>query len=175
MCPRTLFEVPLKKKDEIEFEEVDLGEVVRDTVEIVGPEALKKGIELDTDASGSLSVRGDRVHLEQVILNLAMNGIDAMQDCAPGHRKLSIKATPIDNFAVEVSVADTGMGISPDGLKKIFDPFYTTKSQGTGLGLSIARTIVETYGGKIHAENRPEGGALVCFTMPLSKSKPTRT
>jgi signal transduction histidine kinase len=161
----------LKKKDEIELQEFDLSDVISDTLQIVGPEALRKGVEVNSyNANGALPFRGDRIQLQQVIMNLAMNGIDAMQDCDPGHGKISIKAALTDDAAIEVSVADSGTGIPPDRLNKIFDAFYTTKGHGTGLGLSIARTIVETYGGKIWAENRPGGGALFCFTLPLSKA-----
>ena len=160
----------LKKKSEDELEEIDLGEVVHDTLQIVGPEALKKGIGLVADQEiGRFVVRGDRIHLQQVILNLAMNAIDAMQTCEPGAGKMSIRAALNGDSAVKVWVEDSGMGIPPDKLGKIFDAFYTTKKQGTGLGLSIARTIIETYGGKIWAENRLGGGAMFCFTVPLLK------
>jgi signal transduction histidine kinase len=103
-------------------------------------------------------------------MNLAINGIDAMHDCEPGEAKMLISTVLVDGSAVRVSVADSGTGVPPGELSKIFDAFYTTKGHGTGLGLSIARTIVETYGGKIWAENRPGGGATFFFTMPLAKA-----
>jgi signal transduction histidine kinase len=84
---------------------------------------------------------------------------------------MSIKTALINDSAVEVSVEDFGIGIPPDRLNKIFDAFYTTKRQGTGLGLPITRTIIESYGGKIWAENRPGGGAMFCFTLPLSSAE----
>ena len=159
----------LKKEEAEELEEFDLTEVVKDSSEIVRPEASKKGVELNvTLANGSLPVRADRVHVQQVILNLAMNGLDAMHSCGSG--KLSIETALVDETAIEVSVTDSGTGIPKDRLNKIFDAFYTTKRQGTGLGLSIARTIVETYGGKIWAENGSEGGAMFRFTLPLSRT-----
>jgi signal transduction histidine kinase len=117
-----------------------------------------------------LPVRGDRIQVQQVLMNLAMNGIDAMHDCRPGEAEMLISTALVGGSAVRVSVADSGTGVPPDALNKIFDAFYTTKGHGTGLGLSIARTIVETYGGKIWAENRPGGGATFFFTMPLSKA-----
>ncbi|HET7166379.1 MAG TPA: ATP-binding protein [Pseudolabrys sp.] len=161
----------LKKRVESEMQEFDFNDVISDTVQIVGPEALKKGVDLSVhNANGALPVRGDRIQLQQVIMNLAMNGIDAMQGCGPGQGKMSIKTSLTEDSAVEVSVADSGSGIPPDRLNKIFDPFYTTKGHGTGLGLSIARTIVETNGGRIWAENRPGGGAMFCFTLPVSKA-----
>jgi len=161
----------LKKKDEIEMQEFDLNDVISDAMEIVGPEAVKKGVEVSAyRANGTLPVRGDKIQVQQVILNLAMNGLDAMQDGDTANNKISIKTALVDHTAVEVSVADTGTGIPPERLNKVFDTFYTTKRQGTGLGLSIARTIIETYGGKIWAENRTGGGAMFCFTLPLSKA-----
>ena len=164
----------LKKRDEIEMQEFDLNDVISDTMQIVGPEALKKGVELNSyNANGALPVRCDRVQLQQVIMNLAMNGIDAMHECDPGRGQMSIKTALIDDSAVEVSVEDFGIGIPPDKLNKIFDPFYTTKKQGTGLGLLIARTIIEAYGGKMWAENRAGGGAMFCFTLPLSRADAT--
>jgi signal transduction histidine kinase len=93
-----------------------------------------------------------------------------MNDCDPGRRLMSIQIALIDEDAIEVSVADSGSGIPPDKLNMIFDAFYTTKEQGTGLGLSIARTIIETFGGRIWAENRPAGGAVFRFTLPLSRN-----
>ena len=118
----------------------------------------------------SLPIRAEQIHLEQVILNLATNGMDAMANSAAGKRKISIQTALTGGPDVEVSVTDSGTGIPPEKLKDVFDTFYTTKQEGTGLGLSIARTIVETYGGKIWAENRSGGGAVFRFTLPLSGS-----
>ena len=160
----------LKKRDAIELQDFDLNDAVRDALQILRPEALKRGVALDADEANSpLPVRADRIHLQQVILNLAVNGMDAMQDCAPGGGKISIQTALADESAIEVRVANSGTGIPTDKLNRIFDTFYTTKRDGTGLGLSVARTIVETYGGKIWAENRPGGGAMFRFTLPLSR------
>jgi len=161
----------LKKRNQSELQEFDLTDVVDDTVQIVRPEARKKGIDLTAMNTGfPLPVRGDRIQVQQVLMNLAMNGLDAMHDCRPGEAKMLISTALVDGSAVRVSVADSGTGVPPNKLNEIFDAFYTTKGQGTGLGLSIARTIVETYGGKIWAENRPGWGATFFFTMPLSKA-----
>ena len=92
-------------------------------------------------------------------------------DCAPGKRRLAFHTAMIGDSEVEVSVADSGTGIPNDKLKDVFETFFTTKPQGTGLGLSIARTIVETYGGRIWAENRTGGGAVFRFTLPLAKTQ----
>jgi signal transduction histidine kinase len=161
----------IKRRDAIEMQDFDLNDIIVDTMQIVGPEALKKGAQLSVqNPNGPLPVRGDHIQLQQVFMNLAMNGIDAMNDCDPGQRLMSIQIALIDEDAIEVSVADSGSGIPPDKLNMIFDAFYTTKEQGTGLGLSIARTIIETFGGRIWAENRPAGGAVFRFTLPLSRN-----
>ena len=116
-------------------------------------------------------MRADHIQLQQVILNLAVNGMDAMQNCATGTGKMSIQTALVGDSEVEVCVNDSGTGIPDDKLGDVFGTFYTTKRTGTGLGLSIARTIVETYGGKIWAANRPGGGAAFRFTLPLSKEQ----
>ena len=119
-------------------------------------------------AAQRLPIRADKVHVQQVIINLAINAMDAMLDAAP-ERKLMFQTMLTDESKVEVSISDTGGGIPSDQLGTVFDPFYTTKPAGTGLGLSIARAIVETYGGKIWADNRPEGGAVFRFVLPLAQ------
>jgi signal transduction histidine kinase len=96
--------------------------------------------------------------------------MDAMASRDPGSRRLTLETALSGDADVEVSVSDSGVGIPPDRLERIFDTFVTTKPQGTGLGLSIARTIVETYGGRIWAENRFEGGAVFRFTLPLART-----
>ena len=160
----------LKKSSQAELREFDLKDVVRDALHILEPEALKRGVALNAEqAEAPLPVRADQVHLQQVILNLALNGMDAVQTCAPGDGKISIQSALVGESAIEVSISDSGAGIPKDRLNRVFDTFYTTKPEGTGLGLSIARTIVETYGGRIWAENRPAGGAIFRFTLPLSK------
>ena len=121
-----------------------------------------------------LPVRADSIHLQQVILNLARNGMDAMTKAALGARTITIQTGLLAESTVEVSVSDSGTGIPEHKLGEIFDTFYTTKEHGTGLGLSIARTIVETYGGKIWAENRPVGGAVIRFILPLIRQSASR-
>jgi C4-dicarboxylate-specific signal transduction histidine kinase len=166
----------MKDQSEAEVEEFDFGEVIADAVNILTPEAAKRGVTLRTDGVHRLLlVRADRIQLQQVILNLANNGMDAMADKAAGDRIITIQATLPEESRLEVSVIDSGPGVPEDKLTAVFDTFYTTKKHGTGLGLSIVRTIVETYGGKIWAHNRPEGGAVFRFTLPLSgPHNPTR-
>jgi signal transduction histidine kinase len=160
----------LKKSDQEEWHEFDLNDAVRETLRVVRSEASKRGVQLHAyQPDASLPVRGDPVHVQQVILNLAMNGMDAMQANTPGRGRMSIETTLSDGNAIQVLVTDSGIGIPADKINQVFDPFYTTKEHGTGLGLSIARTIIETYGGKIWAENRPGGGTAFRFTLPLAR------
>lgn len=140
---------------------------------LLSPEANRRNIDLCvTGINVSIPVRADPVHLQQVILNLVTNAMDAMTDTPPNARKIAIRTAPAGESTVEVSVCDTGTGVPEHELNKVFDTFYTTKEQGTGLGLSVARTIIETYDGKIWAENQPKGGAVFRFTLPLIHWKP---
>ncbi len=156
----------LKRKSDVQ--ECDLGAAIADAVQLLSPEASKRNIDLRVRGiQQALLVRADPVHLEQVILNLATNAMDAMSDTALDARKIVIRTDLAEGSMVEVSVSDSGPGIPEHKLSEIFDTFYTTKAKGTGLGLSIARRIIETYGGKIWAENQAVGGAVFRFTLPL--------
>jgi signal transduction histidine kinase len=157
------------RTDERALGEVSINRAIADVLHIVEPEAAKRGISIAFDqGSQELSVRADHVHLQQVLLNLALNGMDAMKDATP-NRRMVFQTSQTSDAKVEVAVLDTGTGIPEHRLKEIFDSFVTTKQQGTGLGLSIARTIVEMYGGRIWAENRQDGGAAFRFVLPLVK------
>lgn len=158
------------RTDDTAPREASINRAISDVLHIVELEAAKRGIAIDCEQSSQqLSVRADRVHLQQVLLNLALNGMDAMQDVS-GERRMVFRTAQVDEARIEIAVLDNGMGI-PDGkLKEIFDSFVTTKQHGTGLGLSIARTIVEMYGGRIWAENREHGGAAFRFVLPLARS-----
>jgi signal transduction histidine kinase len=112
-------------------------------------------------------VKGDPIQLQQVILNLIVNAMDATSDLPAGKRRVSIWTTYKDKSA-EASIADCGPGIPPDDLKRVFDPLFTTKAGGMGMGLSIARTIIEAHRGKLSAENPPDGGALFRIELPLN-------
>jgi signal transduction histidine kinase len=150
--------------------EVSINRAIADVLQIVEPEAAKRGIAINYDhVPQELSVRADHVHLQQVLLNLALNGMDAMTDATP-NRRMVFQASQVSDAKVEVAVLDSGTGIPEHRLTEIFDSFVTTKQHGTGLGLSIARTIVEMYGGKIWAENRQHGGAAFRFVLPLARS-----
>ena len=156
----------LLTKAPFELKNFDLNDLVRDTIEFLS--TLPRKVELvSVTTPDGLPILGDRIQLQQVILNLVMNGIDAMKDAPGEHRIISIRTSRVDNFA-ELSVSDRGPGI-PDGkLKEIFEPFYTSKAQGMGMGLSIARTIIEAHYGLIFARNRDHGGASFRIKLPLS-------
>ena len=160
----------LKKRSEIDWQEFDVRDVVDSAVQILHGEAEQRKVLVDCiQAGGQLSVRADRIHLQQVILNIATNAMDAMLDSAPEARRLLLRTDLNEGSKVAVSIADTGKGFPGDQLARAFETFYTTKTDGTGLGLTISRAIVETYGGKIWAANRPEGGAVVSFVLPLAR------
>ncbi len=164
----------LKERNEVELKTFDLNDVCRSTISIVGPEAKKRGVNLICNSEkAALPIYADDVHLQQVFINLTMNALDAMdtaQVVSAENRDIEIKTALIGDSEVEVSVSDAGIGIPSDKLKRIFEPFFTTKSQGTGLGLSIVRTIIESYGGRIWAENRSSQGATFRLILPLAKA-----
>ena len=157
----------LLKKTPFELKIVDLNEIVRETTEFLAGLADARGVELMTTASETaLRIEGDHIQLQQVILNLVVNAMDAMTELAEPQRIVRIATGAVDGRA-ELSVLDTGSGIPADMLKTIFEPFFTTKEHGMGMGLSIARTIVEAHGGRIWADNRATGGAAFRISLPL--------
>jgi signal transduction histidine kinase len=161
----------LKREGEVRQQEFDLNGAIADALRLLSPEAARRSVTLHTNGVHQpLSVNADRIHVQQVILNLAANAMDAMTDTPPHARAITIQTALAGVSEVEVSISDSGTGIPKHKLGQVFDTFYTTKTHGTGLGLSIARTIVENYGGKIRVENRIEGGAVFRFTLPLLRS-----
>lgn len=157
----------LKKRGEIDWQEFDLNEVTTSAIRILRGEAERRSVVVSSSQTPrQLPVRADRVHVQQVILNLATNAMDAMLEGT--ERRLMLDTALSKDSKVELSISDTGRGIPDEQLASVFEPFYTTKPTGTGLGLSIARAIVETYGGKIWAANRPEGGAIFRVVLPLA-------
>jgi signal transduction histidine kinase len=150
---------------------VDLNDAVRAVVKIIASEVERRGVVLRTLLSAeALTVRCDPIHLQQVLMNLVMNGMDAMDGEARPHNLTIRTRRNVEYDVVEVRISDSGQGIPERALTSIFDAFITTKPQGTGLGLPIARTILESYGGSIWAENR-QRGAVFSFTLPLAKTQ----
>jgi len=160
----------LNERKTADLQALDLNDTVPELIKIVTPEVVKREITLRVVlAPETLPVRADPIHMQQVVINLVMNAMDAMTD-APGPRNLTIRTRRhAESDVAEVRVSDSGTGIREESLEHIFEAFVTTKPQGTGLGLPIARTIVESYGGTIWAENRLRG-AVFCFTLPLASA-----
>jgi signal transduction histidine kinase len=157
----------LLKKAPFELKNIDLIDLVRETVEFLSALAIARKVELvSMITQNALPIVGDRIQLQQVILNLVVNGIEAMKDTPTENRIISIRTSRVEKFA-ELSVSDRGPGIPEDELKKVFEPFYTSKSGGMGMGLSIARTIIEAHNGLIWAKNRDHGGASLRIRLPL--------
>jgi two-component system sensor kinase FixL len=157
----------LVKKAPPELQSLDLADAVAEVVRLVDSDALIRGIHLNVELPPGLPrVRGDRIQLQQVILNLVVNGFDAMKD-VPGERSLTVRAESRPGGEVVVTVLDSGPGIPPDRLDAIFTPFFSTKPDGLGMGLAICRTIVASMGGRIWAENAEPRGARVQFSLPV--------
>jgi PAS domain S-box-containing protein len=145
---------------------VGVNELIREMIVVLGGEATRYSISIRTELAADLpQVMGDRVQLQQVLMNLMINGIDAMKD-VDGMRELSIKSQPAENEQLQVSVSDTGVGLPPKQADQIFNAFFTTKPHGTGMGLRISRSIIESHGGRLWAADNSPRGASFCFTLP---------
>jgi signal transduction histidine kinase len=157
----------LLKKAPFDPKNFDLNEVVRETVDLLSAVAVGRKVELSSFlAPIALPIICDHIQLQQVIINLVVNAIDAMKDTPTANRIINIRTSRVENFA-ELSVLDRGPGIPEDKLKQVFEPFFTSKAEGMGMGLSIARTIIEAHNGRIWAENQDHGGASFRIRLPL--------
>jgi PAS domain S-box-containing protein len=156
----------LFKKGTPQRELVDVNEVAREMIVLLGDEASRHSISVRTELAEDLPhVTGDRVQLQQVLMNLIVNGVDAMHD-VDGRRELIIKSQPAENNELLLSVSDTGVGLPRHQADQIFNAFFTTKTQGTGMGLRISRSIIESHGGRLWAADNSPRGASFCFTLP---------
>src|SRR6266436_5075012 len=145
---------------------VDVNEVIREMIVLLRSEATRHSISVQTELASDLpQVMGDRVQLQQVLMNLLLNGIDAMKD-VDTTRELIINSLPAKNGHVMVSISDTGVGLPAQQAEQIFDAFFTTKPHGTGMGLRISRSIIESHGGRLWAADNTPRGASFCFTLP---------
>jgi PAS domain S-box-containing protein len=162
----------LLRNREMEIRTVDLNDVTSEAVQLMRAESRRRRVTVVSEPADDLPlVRGDRVHLQQVLLNLVVNGMEAMAGL-PGERRLTVRTGVNEHGSAEVAVSDTGPGIRPDLLPRLFDPFFSTKKEGMGLGLSIVRSLVQAHGGRIWAENNTGGGATFRFTLPTAREQP---
>ena len=157
----------LVKKAPPRNESFNIGEAIREVVGLTNSEALNKQITVKTHLSEDLPlIQGDRVQLQQVLLNLIVNAIQAMAAGADGGRDLLVTVAPTEPNGVLVAVADSGPGLDPANLEHVFDPFYTTKPEGLGIGLSICRSIIDAHGGRLWVSANQPRGAVFQFTLP---------
>jgi PAS domain S-box-containing protein len=159
------------KRHRLDRQSLEVGDLVGDVVALVRVDAAARQMMLQVDLPGGLPpVRGDRVHIQQVLLNLVLNGMDALTGTSPPHdRRVRVTARRDAAQAVEITVGDSGHGIPADALERVFEPFFSTKANGMGMGLSISRMIVEAHGGRLWAENSDGGGAAFRFTLPMTE------
>jgi signal transduction histidine kinase len=156
----------LLKKTPFELKDIDLSEVAHETMRFLSALAVARQVDLTLIAPTPLPIKGDQVQLQQVILNLIVNAMDAMSGMPSAERRIKV-STARDGNSACLFVSDAGPGIPLDQLKRVFVPFFTTKPQGMGMGLSIARTIVEAHGGQLSAENAAGRGATFRISLPL--------
>jgi two-component system, LuxR family, sensor kinase FixL len=155
----------------IEQHELTVADVLTNITALTRADAAARGITVQIGSGlGLPQVMGDAVHLQQVLLNLVLNAMDALDGANTKQRLIKVRAEHRDGREVEVMVSDTGPGIPSGNLDLIFEPFYTTKTSGMGIGLSVSRTIVEAHGGRIWAENNVTDGATLRFTLPTQES-----
>ena len=152
-------------------ERLDVNETIRDVLVLVEDKAKREDVSIRTDfADDVLPVLGDRVQLQQVVLNLVMNAIEAMSTVGERPRELLMRTRRTEN-QVQVTVEDSGPGLDPNGMEKIFDPFYTTKASGMGMGLSICRSIVHSHGGRLWATAKDSPGTMLHFALPIYRGE----
>jgi signal transduction histidine kinase len=162
----------LMQKAPTRTDSVDLNEAVREVLELTHGEALKHRVSVRTQlADGLPLIQGDRVQLQQVMLNLIVNAIQSMSGVEDGNREFHISTVSIEPEGVCVAVRDTGHGLRPESLPRLFEPFYTTKPDGMGMGLSICRSIIEAHGGRLWATGCEPRGALFQFTIPADRGR----
>jgi two-component system sensor kinase FixL len=157
------------KRREVEHNLLDLNLLAGEVIALVFPEADARKVRIVLNPVSSLpQVRGDRVQLQQVLLNILINAMDAMNDSAPDDRRITVLIQAVDT-QVEVAVSDSGCGMPADKLSHVFEPFFSTKPNGLGMGLAISRSIIEAHRGSIRAKNNEAGGATFTITLPAAE------
>jgi len=155
------------RRRELEMQPLQVDQLAGDAIRLISADAVTRKIANVLEIPPALpSVLGDRIHLQQVLVNLLVNGMDAVEKCAEPDRRISVRARQLTAITVEIAVSDAGVGVPPGNLKQVFDAFHTTKKGGLGLGLAICRSIVVAHGGVIAIENNLDRGATVRFTLP---------
>ena len=161
----------LMQKASVRLDRVDVNEALQEVIELTRGEALKNEVAVGTQfAKGLPIITGDRVQLQQVVLNLILNALQAMGAVSEGPRQVMITTRQIESNDLYVGIQDTGPGLSPETLSRLFEPFYTTKPNGMGMGLTICRSIVESHGGRLWATRCQPHGALFQFAIPARPS-----
>jgi signal transduction histidine kinase len=158
----------LLKKGDVEFVSLDLSEIASEVARLVRNDTVTRNVTMSLELAADLPrVRGDRAQLQQVVLNLVLNGLEAIREADAGDRTLVIRTAREGAAAVRLAVQDSGIGIDEADVDRLFQPLHTTKAEGLGMGLAIARTIVEAHGGRLGAANNAPGGATFHFTVPV--------
>lgn len=156
----------LFKKGALQHELVDVNELIREMIVLLRSEAGRCSISIRGELGNELpKIMADRVQLQQVLMNLMLNGMEAMKDIGTGG-ELTIKSQQDNNRQLLISVGDTGVGLEPEQAEQIFNTFFSTKPQGTGMGLPISRSIIESHGGRLWASANSGPGATFQFTLP---------
>jgi signal transduction histidine kinase len=151
---------------------LDINQLICEVTRLAELEARRQGTRLQLKLADSLPlVAGDGIQLQQVILNLVRNSVEAMHTTPAGERELILQTLPAGGDAVEVTVADTGAGLAPEAMGKLFQPFFTTKPTGMGLGLSLSKSIIEAHGGKLWVTPNPQRGVTFHFTVPVAATR----
>jgi len=159
----------LVRKGELAHVPLDINDVVAEVAQLVRNDVVLRKVPMTVDLASDLpGIRGDRIQLQQVVLNMVLNGLEAMLEPNGRDRALAIRTAREGDAAVMITVEDSGVGIDVDDVERLFEPLYTTKPEGLGMGLAIARTIVHAHGGQLRASNNVSGGATFGFTLPVS-------
>jgi signal transduction histidine kinase len=164
----------LVSRHEMEMRLVDVNAIVLEATDLARADIARRDVQLHVECDAPCAtVRGDSVHLQQVVLNLIVNGLDAVKPIAQPDRHLYVSTSAGVDGYVEVKVKDTGHGIEPENLSRVFESFFTTKPDGMGMGLSLARSIVQLHSGRLWAENNRDGkGSTFCFILPIAATEP---